>query len=171
MLTAMAYVELNPIRAGIAETPETSDFTSVQKRIEVWQGRHESAWSDEKTPEPDDTNSLDATIVKLLEFSEDSQDNIEKTIPYSTTDYLELVDWSGRAIVEGKKEFIPEQLPPILQRLNMRPEEYLAYVRKPKYGFANALGALEKIKACADHFEKAFLKGETAAAALFSPGR
>ena len=100
-----------------------------------------------------------------------SKDSAENTIPYSTTDYLELVDWSGRAIVEGKKGFIPEQLPPILQRLNMRQEQYLAYVRKPKYGFANALGALDKLKACAGHFEKAFLKGQTAAAALFSPGR
>ena len=31
----MAYVELNPIHAGIAETPEASDFTSVPQRIEA----------------------------------------------------------------------------------------------------------------------------------------
>lgn len=103
-------------------------------------------------------------------FKGDSGESSPNALPHTTTDYLELVDWSGRAIVEGKKGFIPEQLPPILQRLNMRPEQYLAYIRKPKSGFTNALGALDKIKACAEYFEKAFLKGQTAAAALFSPG-
>ncbi len=29
----MAYVDRNPIRAGIAETPETSDFTNVKEPI------------------------------------------------------------------------------------------------------------------------------------------
>jgi hypothetical protein len=29
----MAYVALNPVRAGIAETPEDSDYTSIQERI------------------------------------------------------------------------------------------------------------------------------------------
>ena len=51
----------------------------------------------------------------------------------------------------------------------MRPEQYLNYISKPKLGFANALGAVDKLKGYAEHLGKAFMKGQTAASALFSP--
>jgi len=33
LLAAMVYVDLNPVRARLAETPEASDYTSIQERV------------------------------------------------------------------------------------------------------------------------------------------
>ena len=44
ILACLQYVDLNPIRAGIAKTLEGSDFTSVQDRIEdLKQAKNECA--------------------------------------------------------------------------------------------------------------------------------
>jgi hypothetical protein len=70
MKGCMAYVDLNPIRAAIAQTPEQSDSTSIKERID----------------HPDEHH--------LRPFS-DTADEVEG-IPFTFRGYLELVDWAGR---------------------------------------------------------------------------
>jgi hypothetical protein len=89
-------VDLNPIRAAMATTPETSDYTSIQERIKS-------------------KNS------KLLAFGHGDED-----LPYSLSAYLDLVDYTGRAIVANKHGVIPPELPAILERLSLNPDTWLA---------------------------------------------
>jgi len=86
----MAYVDLNPIRAAMAKTPEESDYTSIQKRI----------------------NSKDDSFLVDLGIN-------DSDIAFSFNDYCELVDASGRAIRSDKKGFIDDSLSPILTRLEL----------------------------------------------------
>ena len=95
LLACMAYVDLNPIRAKIAKTPEQSEFTSIKKRIDLI--------ATKKQP-----HSLEA-FVGIQEK--------EIGIPFKLIDYLELVDWTGRIIREDKRGTIATKLPPILERI------------------------------------------------------
>ncbi|MFQ2245468.1 transposase [Aeromonas enteropelogenes] len=97
LLACMAYVELNPIRAKLADRPEESDYTSISQRL----GRTQAT---ELPP-------------LLLPFAQKGE---PRSLPYTLTDYLILVDWTGRAIRGDKRGHIPEALSPILQRLQLR---------------------------------------------------
>jgi hypothetical protein len=161
-------VDLNPIRAEMARTPEESDYTSVQQRIVERDpkiaAREEATL--EKLPE-----DLRTAIGRLMPFADQCPDNPEHAIPYEIQDYLELVDWSGRAVVDGKRGKIPDHLPPILARLNIDPGNYIRFInRTQKHSFHSVIGTVDTMQALAHQFGRAFLKGQTAAAALFNPG-
>ena len=102
LLSCMAYVDLNPIRAKMARSPETSDHTAIKTRIESLK-KHQNP-----------KRSLEEFVGS----------NPEKTgIPFVLRDYLELVDWTGRILREEqlpsgyKRGRINAALPPILGRL------------------------------------------------------
>jgi hypothetical protein len=97
LAAAMAYVDLNPIRAGIADTPENSDFTSIQARIDTLE------------------NQL-VTPPCLYPFVGNESRLKLEGIPFRLVDYLELVDWTARQIRPNKAS-MDESLPPILDRL------------------------------------------------------
>ncbi len=113
---------------------------------------------------------LQNAIGKLLPFSDQAPDDPARPIPYEIGDYLELVDWSGRAVIEGKRGSIPENLPPILERLNIDPEHYFRFInRTEKSRFSHFIGPIQAMRELAKRFGKTFLKGQTAAEYLFRP--
>jgi len=131
LLACMAYVDLNPIRAAMASTPEQSDYTSIQERIEQ--------------PENNCLRTLDQQV--------------DNAIPVNLKDYLELVDWGGREIKRNKRGYIPAHAPPILTRLKMDAApvmDYLANNDLPEFG---ALGPVSMLKAFANSVGRKFIQG------------
>lgn len=122
LLSAMAYVDLNPIRACMAGSPEHSDFTSVKERIEP-QFNLSSAIAHQTSTES--LRYFDLPIKPLVNFDGDLKLGEQLGILFVAVDYLCLVDISGRLIRSGKRGCISSELPPILERLNLDVEAWL----------------------------------------------
>ena len=107
LLSCMAYVDLNPIRAYMAKTPETSDHTSIKARIDLLRKKAQ-------TPA---NNTPPAPIKPLLKFDGNLKNEKQTGLPFALLDYIELVDWTGRIVREDKRGAIHKHTPPILERL------------------------------------------------------
>jgi hypothetical protein len=121
LLSCMAYVDLNPIRAEIAISPETSDYTSIQERIQLIFNLKEAINNELHCG---DLLDFKTPLKPLLHFKGDLLNHSETGIPISYRDYLELVDWTGRIIRNDKRGFIDNELPPILSRLKIPSEQW-----------------------------------------------
>ena len=162
LVSLMAYVDLNPIRAGIAATPEASDYTSLQQRV-VESRLDKNRQLIKELPE-----DLKTALGKLSPLAPASGIRAERALPVTLADYLALVDWTGRAIVHGKRGSIDDRLPPILERLNARPEGVLEFLSKPQgHRLPGVIGPVKALEDIAQAFGKKFLKGRSAAALLF----
>jgi len=112
LAACMAYVDLNPVRAKMAETPEESEFTSVKQRAE-------------KAREASVPNHKNQQAKLLMPFAGNPRENMEYGIPMRLTDYLELVDWSGRILREDKRGAISPSTDAILTRLGIDEDKWL----------------------------------------------
>ena len=143
LIAAMAYVDLNPVRAGIADTPETSEHTSVKTRI----GAVEASSTKNLSSPP------------LFPFVGDSRERMSEGIPFCFKDYLSLLDWTGRSIHPNKKGFIANDQPPILNRLAIRSDAWMALSRHFEQSFQAFVGTPSSLKRVKNHLGKQKIRG------------
>jgi len=127
LLSCMAYVDLNPIRAQMAKTPETSDHTSIKQRLT-------------------DTQS---SLKQLHPFVGNPRKDMPQGIAFALIDYIELVEWTGQVIRSDKRGFIDKTEPPILQRLGQDTDNWLALTQNFEETFSTMAGStLQLSRAC-----------------------
>jgi REP element-mobilizing transposase RayT len=143
LLACMAYVDLNPIRAQMAETLEDSNYTSIQERL--------LAYKNSKT---DSQN--------LMSFQEDkSEENAQKiTLPFSRKDYFSLIDWTGRQFLDDKPGFIASDVPLIVQEVGLNPSNWINTIEKSRIQDQGILGSFSNMNNWAKRMKKRWLKGQ-----------
>ncbi len=139
LLATCAYIDLNPVAAGITKVPEASPHTSITTRVEnvKAQGRTSDLKAAEQgtvagssasagLEEPiwlcpiEDRRNLDSCREGMLEG-------------FSLGSYLLLVDYTGRLFRDGKA-VISAELSGILERLGSSAESWWARIEKLSKG-------------------------------------
>ncbi|MES9854774.1 MAG: hypothetical protein ABW170_23440 [Candidatus Thiodiazotropha sp. L084R] len=143
-------MDLNPIRASIADTPEDSDFTSIQERLKAYVQQQKSI--EAKQPQ-----------TKLYPFVTTSGSDAVDGIDFNVEDYFKLIDWTGRAIRDDKRGSIPEELASILERLNLKPDAWLKSLNHYNSHYFTVLGEIDRIKDYAMVMGKCWFQGQSAA--------
>ncbi|MGB5276978.1 MAG: transposase [Gammaproteobacteria bacterium] len=155
LVACMVYVDLNPIRARMATTPESSKHTSVQYRIN-------------KARRTKLQNRIDQQPEQLLPFAGNPRNDMPAGLPFRLNDYLELVDWSGRILREEKKGAISDELPAILQRLQLDTRNWCYLTRNFEHPFKHLVGAAHHVRRACEAIGQRWAQGVSQCERLFS---
>ena len=149
VLQCMAYVDLNPVRAAMAETPEESDYTSIQQRSESVMSTSE--------------DNLKPTLLPMVAANTAEAEDDDTVCRFRLMDYLELVDSTGRAVRDDKRGAISAHAAGVLDRLGIDEKAWLAHMKPKQQRKPIALGALDKLKEYAQMTGRKWIAGQSLA--------
>ncbi len=186
LLACAIYVDLNPIRAGIAATPETSRFTSAYERIgalnehrapSVKKVRRCKSQKKSRKPKRKRTRIRDRSAwlspISLLDDSEHCPTSRTRRasdkgfLPMTLAEYLRLLDWTGRQARRDKRGKIPSDVAPILERLQVAEDMWVETVVNFGRWFRSAVGRAKNIQGEVERRGRNRLHGSTACGRAF----
>ena len=135
LLACLIYVDLNLIRAGLAETPEDSQYTSAKLRIDSLLGiTPPCGWL--APLELDESQPPGPMPSRLSTRCSD-----KGVLPISVRDYLAVLDSTGRQIAPGKSGgCISAEAEPILVRLGLDSSQWMRLVTEFESLFCRFVG-------------------------------
>jgi len=144
VLACSAYIDLNPVRARIAETLEGSHYTSIQDRIATLQNGA-------------------GTLSSMRLMSHEGLYNGQ----INAANYIALVEETGRILKEGKGSISPH-LAPLLERLGIKPKGWLENATSHTRIFHRVMAPVERMRELAVAKGKSWFSGMDAARVVFA---
>jgi REP element-mobilizing transposase RayT len=178
MLTCMAYVDLNPVRAKLAESLEDSRFTSAFDRIQARQGRHRAKRARQRRQEEGEWLSARQQTLYKAELARSRQarwlakiDGEGSPLSHlSEAVYLDLLDWTGRQLRTDKAGAIPCHVAPVLDQLLIDTDRWADTVDRYGSLFYRIAGQVENMAKAARSIGQRWLHGIATSRAVFRPG-
>jgi len=170
VLSCMAYVDLNPVRAGMEKDLYDSNFTSIQQRLynyttpkksssKVEQGLTERISQQQELKQVQGLGEFPE--ASLVPFDGGSYTNIQSALPFTREDYFELVDVTGRNIRGDKRGAIYRDIPSIVERLGIEPDYWIAHIQNFCKTYSACVGSVDAISDYASKSGKRWCKGIT----------
>jgi hypothetical protein len=129
LLATAAYIDLNPVAAGIAPTPEESSHTSLRTRLDQCraEGTLEGLRDELSTQTRDPAQEAGGWLLPIDDHRAEGSTRAGLVCGLTLSCYLRLVDWASRLVRAGKAH-VPAAVSPIFARLKADPAEWGAMV-------------------------------------------
>ena len=173
LLSCMAYVDLNPVRAGLSDTLEFSDFTSICARLRSASERMKEA---ESAPDVGAVNlAASPPLVPqgLMPFAdqllkkeenmtapEDATTHITACVPMDFLAYVELLQWTGEALRQDKPSGRLQKPPELLTQVGLDPDVWLQTMKNSGMKRVSTVGHINRLQALATLRGKRWLRGQ-----------
>lgn len=120
LLATCAYIDLNPVAAGVAAIPEKSPHTSVKSRVEHCAKQGKLDKLREGSPYVSKVQlEKDHWLFPIEDKRDPNGSGLAGMLHgISLTGYLQLVDWTSRLVRPGKAR-VSTEAPPLLTRLGI----------------------------------------------------
>ena len=177
LLTCMAYVDLNPVRAGMEDDLINSDFTSIQQRLfDLAQQKQRKTQADKQVAQriryqqqlQADLDQEELPQAPLMAFDGSSHTNIHDALPFTAADYLALVDNTGRMVREDKRGAIDNRLVALVSRVGIEPDEWLEHVKHFGRRYGYCAGKPQVMQDYAKRFNLFWCKGVAASSVVYA---
>ena len=147
VLSCMAYVDLNPVRAGLSTSAESSLHTSIRNRLRGIR------FQPQKQAKPLGSISQSAASPILsIDFSE----------------YLELVKWSSRRMKKAADE-VQSTLPAhLIRSLPHSEEQWIRQMHQFERDWYRAAGSVDRLRALASRLQQTCVYGMRTAKLIYA---